>query len=132
MKLKRISYKSLLAKCLLAVILFFSFFTIAGYACSAVKQSAQKILTVPVYSDCKKINRSVVLYRPCLYRACTINPLYSLFKYRALVLLQTNYLEKIKLRNNLVNLRCIPGSGHFMQIKKIPQNSKEENLISFG
>jgi hypothetical protein len=128
--LKIYNYKVLLAKCLLAGILFFSFIVIAGFDSNSNSFFRQKLQTELVYSKFSKVAHPTVSYKKFSLPADKI--IHSPFsdKQGTIALLAHSRLSKVKFDSNSMKLDSVSIPERFIQLKIIPQNSNEDSFSS--
>ena len=123
LKLKSHNYKRLIAACLLAVYLFFSFITIAGYITGAHSVLTQNMQTALVSSAESITNNDIGSYKK---NPSTTKKIIAVeFNYRLITLLGHNRLAKIKFNCLSRHLNLIIAPIRFVQKKRIPENSGE-------
>jgi hypothetical protein len=126
---KNLNYKLLLAKFLLAGILFFSFITIAGYNRSSDSILRQNGQTELIYSHESPDANKTVLYGKRLFQKNQVF-LHSHF-HNLILLLVYNKLAKVKFDSHSKKVYSISMPEHLFPINNTPQNS-EDYLISFS
>lgn len=127
-KLKMFNRKLLLAKCLLAVYLFFSFIIIAGYNGSSNSIFRQTGQTALVCLG-KSITNKTVLYRASLLQR---NQTTSFSHHNNLIsLLIYNALDKVKLDSHSKKIYSILIPKRLLPINNISQDSREDYFTSF-
>ena len=128
-KLKSHNYKRLPAACLLAVYLFFSFITIAGYRTAAGSVFHQNVQTALICSHESYTSKETAAYKkhsPPVKKITT-----DALNYNLIVLLTHNRLVKVKLYWLSKNVNPFFCPVLFVQQKIIPENSGEHNFPSF-
>lgn len=129
---KQLTYhKDKLSKLLLAVALFFSLFSLSGYAGNSQLQQEKTIQTELVFSTKCKIARRTVSYKKSIGFTYTLlsflnkdiaSEINALLAYNSLVKVHFDAVSK--------QFYFITPGCHFLSLKTIPQNSKEDVFSS--